>query len=68
MREGLNFADIEDNSARTEAINEFVDIIQAMPYCAGWKVIETIKDRVIINHLQRGFNNENAMQSYRYLG
>jgi len=57
----MDFADIEDNSARTEAINEFVDIIQAMPYCAGWKVIEAIKDRVIINHLERGFKNENAM-------
>ncbi len=61
MREGLDFTDIEDNSARTEALAEFVDIIQAMPYRASAKVVEAIKDRVIINQLERGFNNENAM-------
>jgi len=57
----MDFADIEDNSARTEAINEFVDIIQAMPYRASARVVEAIKDRVIINQLERGFKNENAM-------
>ena len=61
MREGLDFTDIEDNSARTEALAEFIDIIQAMPYRASARVVEAIKDRVIINELERGFNNENAM-------
>lgn len=61
MREGLDFTDIEDNSARTEALAEFVDIVQSMPYRASAKVVEAIKDRVIINQLERGFNNENAM-------
>ena len=28
MREGLDFTDIEDNNARTEALAEFVDIMQ----------------------------------------
>ena len=61
MREGLNFADIEDNNARTEALAEFVDIVKAIPYRASSEVVEAIKDRVIINQLERGFNNENAM-------
>ena len=59
MREGLNFADIENNSARTDAINEFVDIVQGLPYRAGADVLAMIRERVIINHLERGFNNDN---------
>jgi len=61
MREGLDFTDIEDNSARTEALEEFIDIVQAIPYRASAEVVEAIKDRVIINQLERGFSNENAM-------
>jgi len=61
MREGLDFTDIEDNNARTEALAEFVDIIKSMPYRASARVVEAIKDRVIINQLERGFNNDNAM-------
>ena len=61
MIDGLDFTDIEDNSARTEALAEFIDIVQAMPYRASAEVVEDIKDRVIINQLERGFNNENAM-------
>ena len=61
MREGLDFTDIEDNSARTEALAEFVDIIKSIPYRASAEVVEAIKDRVIINQLERGFNNDNAM-------
>ena len=61
MIDGLDFTDIEDISARTEALAEFIDIVQAMPYRASAKVVEAIKDRVIINQLERGFNNENAM-------
>lgn len=57
----MDFTDIEDNNARTEALAEFIDIIQAMPYRASAKAVEAIKDRVIINQLERGFNNENAM-------
>jgi hypothetical protein len=53
MREGLNFADIEDNNARTEALAEFVDIVKAIPYRASSEVVEAIKDRVIINQLER---------------
>ena len=59
MRDGLDFTDIEDNNARTEALAEFIDIVQAMPYRASAKVVEAIKDRVIINQLERGFNNDN---------
>tara|TARA_Y100000385_G_C12784813_1_gene505053 strand:+ start:358 stop:540 length:183 start_codon:yes stop_codon:yes gene_type:complete len=59
MREGLDFTDIEDNSARTEALAEFVDIIKSMPYRASAEVVEAIKDRVIINQLERDFNNDN---------
>jgi hypothetical protein len=59
MREGLDFTDIEDNSARTEALEEFIDIVQAIPYRASAEVVEAIKDRVIINQLERGFNNDN---------
>ena len=51
MREGLNFADIESSSARTDAVNEFVDIVQALPYRAGVDVLTMIRERVIINHL-----------------
>ena len=51
MREGLNFADIESSSARTDAINEFVDIVQALPYRAGVDVLTMIRERVIINYL-----------------
>ena len=51
MREGLNFADIEISSARTDAINEFVDIVQALPYRAGVDVLTMIRERVIINYL-----------------
>tara|TARA_R110002110_G_scaffold335294_1_gene546022 strand:+ start:178 stop:357 length:180 start_codon:yes stop_codon:yes gene_type:complete len=51
MREGLNFADIESSSARTDAINEFVDIVQGLPYRAGVDVLKMIRERVIINHL-----------------
>ena len=51
MREGLNFADIESSSARTDAVNEFVDIVQALPYRAGADVLAMIRERVIINHL-----------------
>jgi hypothetical protein len=51
MREGLNFADIENNSARTDAINEFVDIVQALPYRVGVDVLTMIRERVIINYL-----------------
>ena len=57
----MDFTDIEDNNARTEALEEFVDIIQSMPYRASSRVIEAIKDRVIINQLERGFINENAL-------
>lgn len=57
----MDFTDIEDNNARTEALGEFVDIIQSMPYRASSRVIEAIKDRVIINQLERGFINENAL-------
>ena len=53
MREGLNFADIEDDNARTEALAEFVDIVQGIPYRASAEVVEAIKDRVIINQLER---------------
>ena len=60
MREGLNFADIENNSARTDAINEFVDIVQGLHYRAGVDVLKMIRDRVIINHLGVD-NNDNAM-------
>ena len=55
----MDFTDIEDNSARTEALAEFVDIVQSIPYRASARVVEAIKDRVIINQLERGFNNEN---------
>lgn len=55
----MDFTDIEDNSARTEALAEFVDIVQAIPYRASAKVVEAIKDRVIINQLERGFDNDN---------
>ena len=51
MIEGLNFADIESSSARTDAVNEFVDIVQALPYRAGADVLAMIRERVIINHL-----------------
>tara|TARA_R110002074_G_scaffold305937_1_gene477015 strand:+ start:3186 stop:3362 length:177 start_codon:yes stop_codon:yes gene_type:complete len=51
MREGLNFADIESSSARTDAINEFVDIVQGLPYRVGVDVLTMIRERVIINHL-----------------
>ena len=51
MREGLNFADIESSNARTDAINEFVDIVQALPYRAGVDVLTMIRERVIINYL-----------------
>jgi hypothetical protein len=51
MREGLNFADIESSNARTDAVNEFVDIVQALPYRAGVDVLTMIRERVIINHL-----------------
>jgi hypothetical protein len=57
----MDFTDIEDNSARTEALDAFVDIIKSMPYRASARVVEAIKDRVIINQLERGFNNENAL-------
>ena len=60
MREGLNFADIESSSARTDAINEFVDIVQALPYCAGVDVLTMIRERVIINYLGVD-DNDNAM-------
>ena len=59
MREGLDFTDIEDNSARTEALEEFIDIVQSIPYRASAEVVEAIKDRVIINQLERDFNNDN---------
>ena len=55
----MDFADIESNSARTDAINEFVDIVQGLPYRAGADVLAMIRERVIINHLERGFNNDN---------
>ena len=51
MREGLNFADIESSSARTDAVNEFVDIVQGLPYRAGADVLAMIRERVIINYL-----------------
>tara|TARA_B110000483_G_scaffold69250_1_gene86472 strand:+ start:11 stop:190 length:180 start_codon:yes stop_codon:yes gene_type:complete len=57
MREGLNFADIESNSARTDAVNEFVDIVQALPYRAGVDVLTMIRERVIINHLGEDDND-----------
>lgn len=62
MREGLNFADIESSSARTDAVNEFVDIVQALPYRAGVDVLTMIRERVIINHLGVD-DNDNTMQS-----
>lgn len=62
MREGLNFADIESSSARTDAINEFVDIVQGLPYRAGVDVLTMIRERVIINHLGVD-DNDNTMQS-----
>ena len=55
----MDFTDIEDNNARTEALAEFVDILQSIPYRASSRVVEAIKDRVIINQLERGFNNDN---------
>ena len=57
MREGLNFADIESSSARTDAVNEFVDIVQALPYRAGVDVLTMIRERVIINHLGEDDND-----------
>lgn len=60
MREGLNFADIESNSARTKAIDEFVDIVQALPYRAGVDVLTMIREKVIINYLGVD-DNDNAM-------
>ena len=60
MREGLNFADIENNSARTDAINEFVDIVQALHYRAGVDVLTMIRERVIINYLGVD-DNDNTM-------
>jgi len=55
----MDFTDIEDNNARTEALAEFIDIVQAIPYRASARVVEAIKDRVIINQLERGFSNDN---------
>ena len=52
-RETMDFTDIEDNNARTEALAEFVDIIKSMPYRSSARVAEAIKDRVIINQLER---------------
>lgn len=49
----MDFTDIEDNDARTEALAEFVDIIKSMPYRCSARVVEAIKDRVIINQLER---------------
>lgn len=60
MREGLNFADIENSSTRTDAINEFVDIVQGLPYRAGADVLAMIRERVIINHLGED-DNDNAL-------
>ncbi len=51
MREGLNFADIENNITRTDAINEYVGIVQGLPHRAGADVLAMIRERVIINHL-----------------
>ena len=57
----MDFTDIEDNNARTEALAEFIDIVHSIPYRVSAEVVEAIKDRVIINQLERGFNNDNAM-------
>jgi len=56
----MDFADIESSSARTDAINEFVDIVQALPYRAGVDVLTMIRERVIINYLGVD-DNDNAM-------
>jgi len=45
------FSDIEDNDTRTAAINEFVDIVQSLPYRCGVEVLTTIRERVILDYI-----------------
>jgi len=45
------FSDIEDNDIRTAAINEFVDIVQSLPYRCGVEVLTAIRERVILNYI-----------------
>lgn len=45
------FSDIEDNDIRTAAINEFVDIVQGLPYRCGVEVLTAIRERVILNYI-----------------
>ena len=47
----MNFSDIEDNDTRTAAINEFVDIVQSLPYRCGVEVLTAIRERVILNYI-----------------
>ena len=45
------FSDIEYNDIRTAAINEFVDIVQSLPYRCGVEVLTAIRERVILNYI-----------------
>ena len=45
------FSDIEDNDTRTAAINEFVDIVQSLPYRCGAEVLTEIRERVILDYI-----------------
>jgi hypothetical protein len=45
------FSDIEDNDTRTAAINEFVDIVQSLPYRCGVEVLTAIRERVILDYI-----------------
>jgi len=47
----MNFSDIEDNDTRTAAINEFVDIVQSLPYRCGVEVLTAIRERVILDYI-----------------
>ena len=45
------FSDIEDNDTRTAAINEFVDIVQSLPYRCGVGVLTEIRESVILDYI-----------------
>ena len=47
----LDFADIECNKARNNAVEQFAAIVEGLPYRAGQKVLKAIRERIIIDNL-----------------